>query len=265
MLQIEYINSFHHNYLKLRTKAEEGNKLRYQQQIISTKKLEGLLPAMLYAKNGECGLYYDISAMQGLDKWLLQEKVSGKWMDRLVYSLQTALWSLKEYLLDSRNLIMRPDSIFIHVESEKMFFLYYPYYVEEEKQDIGDLMSLLIESVEEKELDLAAFLYSLFAKWDRMQECFKPEDIVSLWISHKREKEENNEGANCAEKILGDASKKQSVCEQVCQQKPEFIVERKKDLSEVIFGRHRKMKANEYPDCIAAESWDYKADKKEES
>ncbi len=47
--------------------------------------------------------------------------------------------------------------------------------------------------------------------------------------------------------------------------KLEFIVERKKDLSEVIFGRHRKMKANEYPDCIAAESWDYKADKKEES
>lgn len=263
MLQIEYINSFHHTYLKLKSKAEEGNKLRYQQQIISTKKLEGLIPAMLYTKNGENGLYYDISSMQGLDKWLLKEKVSEKWMDRLVRSLQTALWSLQEYLLDSRNLIMRPDSIFIHVESEKVFFLYYPYYVEEEKQDIGDLMSLLIESVAEKEPETAAFLYGIFAKWDRMQECFKPEDMVSLWISHKRE--ENSNGVSCTKKISDDANKKQSVCEQVCAHKPEFVVERKRDLSEVLFGRHRKIKGKDYPDCIAAENWEYKADEKIES
>lgn len=264
MLQIEYINSFHHDYLKLKAKAEEGNKPWYQQQIISTKKLEGLLPAMLYAKNGEFGLYYDVSSLQGLDKWLLQEKISEKWMDKLVYSLQTALWSLKEYLLDSRNLIMRPDSIFVHAESEKMFFLYYPYYVEEEKQDIGDLLSLLIESVEEKEPDTAAFLYCIFAKWDKMQDCFKPEDMVSLWINHRREKEENNDNASGTNKNSVDTSQEQSVCESACANKPEFVVERKRDLSEVIFGRHRKIKEKDYPNCIAAENWEYKADEKPE-
>ena len=64
MLQIEYINSFNHNYLKLKAKAGEGDRIRYQQQIVSTKKLEGLLPVMLYATNGENGFYYDISSMQ---------------------------------------------------------------------------------------------------------------------------------------------------------------------------------------------------------
>ncbi|MDE6064023.1 MAG: hypothetical protein K2G20_05510 [Lachnospiraceae bacterium] len=130
MLQMEYVNSFNRNYLKLKAKAEEGSRPRYQQQIISTKKLEGLLPVMLYATNGENGFYYDISSMQGLDKWFIKEKISEKWVDKLMSGLQTALWSLKEYLLDSRNLIMRRDCIFVNMESEKIFFLYYPYYTE---------------------------------------------------------------------------------------------------------------------------------------
>lgn len=252
MLQMEYINSFNHNYLKLKTKAEEGGRLRYQQQIISTKKLEGLLPAMLHTTNGENGFYYDISSMQGLDKWFMKEKISEKWVDKLMSNLQTALWSLKEYLLDSRNLIMRRDCIFVSMESEKIFFLYYPYYTEQEKENMEDLMSFLIEKAEE-EPDTTAFLYNLFAKWDRIQENFKPEDMVSLWVKDKREKEEKD--------ILEEREERIFSCPQPEDTKPEMIMERKKDLSEFIFGRHKRIKTDGSQKHIAAEAWEYKADK----
>ena len=253
MLQIEYINSFNHNYLKLKTKAEEGGRIRYQQQIISTKKLDGLLPVMLYATNGENGLYYDISSMQGLDKWFIKEKISEEWVDKIMSGLQMTLWSLKEYLLDSRNLIMRRDCIFVNMESEKIFFLYYPYYTEQEKGNMGDLMSFLIENAEEKEADTTAFLYNLFAKWDRIQEDFKPEDMVSLWVNYKKEKN----GA------LEEREERISTCSKPENEELEIIVERKKDLSEFIFGRHKKIKTEDCQKHMAAEAWEYKADKPE--
>lgn len=255
MLQMEYINSFNHNYLKLKARAEEGSKLRYQQQIVLTKKLEGLLPVTLYTTNGENGFYYDISSLQGLDKWFIKEKIDERWLDTLMSGLQAVLWSLKEYLLDSRNLIMRRDCIFVNMESEKVCFLYYPYYIEQEKSDMEDLMSFLIENADEKEPETTTFLYNLFAKWDRAQEYFKPEDMVSLWINYKKEREETELPENGKEEnpLYSDTE----------NMKPEIVLERKKDLSELLFGRHRRMRAESGQKHIAAEDWEYKADKQE--
>lgn len=253
MLQMEYINSLNHNYIKLKTKVEERGRLRYQQQIISTKKLEGLLPAVLYTTNGENGLYYDISSMQSLDKWFGKEKISEEWMDKFIAALQTALWSLQEYLLGSRNLILRRDCVFVNMESGKLGFLYYPYYAEEEKTDMEDLMSFLIENAEEKDAAATTFLYCIFAKWERMKEDFKPEDLVSLWINYKKEKDNIKEEGS--EKTLAAAKPE--------TEKPEIIVERKKEFSELVFGRHKKGKAEGCQKHVAAEDWEYKADKQE--
>lgn len=253
MLQMEYINSLNHNYIKLKIKVEENGRLRYQQQIISTKKLEGLLPAVLYTTNGENGLYYDISSLQSLDKWFGKEKINEEWMDKFITALQTALWSLQEYLLSSRNLILRRDCVFVSMESEKINFLYYPYYTEEEKTNMEDLMSFLIENAEEKDADTTAFLYCLFAKWERMKEDFKLEDMVSLWGNHKREKDD---------KEVEDG-KKAFAAEKPETEKPEIIVERKREFSELVFGRHKKGKAEGCQKHIAAEDWEYKADKQE--
>lgn len=253
MLQMEYMNSLNCNYLKLKTKVEGGGRLRYQQQIISTKKLEGLLSADLYTTNGENGLYYDISSMQSLDKWSGKEKISEEWMDKFIAALRTALWSLQEYLLSSRNLILRRDCVFVSMESEKINFLYYPYYTEEEKTNMEDLMSFLIENAEEKDADTTAFLYCLFAKWERMKEDFKPEDMVFLWENHKREKDD---------KEVED-DKKTFATEKPETEKPEIIVERKREFSELVFGRHKKGKAEGCQKHIAAEDWEYKADKQE--
>lgn len=252
MLQIEYVNSFHHNYLKLKAKTEENGRTRYQHQIVSTKKLEGLLSAKMYTKDGESGFYYDISSMQALDKWFAKEKIGQNWMDRLVSGLQTALWSLQEYLLDSRNLMIRRDCIFINMESEKIFFLYYPYHIEEERQDMENLLSFLIENADEKEPDTASFLYCLFAKWDRLREAFKPEDMVALWGSHKREKETEEGAVQKTEIPAASQSVKSGQAE---------VMERKKDLSELIFGRYRRGKKETGRICMAMENGEYRADR----
>ena len=170
MIQAEYVNSFNHNYLKVKSPMTKERKLRYQYRILTTRKLEGLLPVSMHIADGECGLYYEISSKQSLPKWLLKEKIGRVWMDKLILNLKTVLWSMEQYLLDSRNMILDPQYIFQDMESEKISFLYIPYCVEKEKNDISVFLAFLMENADTQEEDTITLLYDIYSKWESMQQ-----------------------------------------------------------------------------------------------
>ncbi|MGN1148644.1 MAG: DUF6382 domain-containing protein [Lachnospiraceae bacterium] len=256
MLQTEYINSFNHNYLKIKSKKQENVKIRYQYQIITTRKLEGLLPVSMHSADGEQGLYYEISSMQSLSKWFIREKIDRKWMENLVACLQVVLWSLEEYLLDSRNLILRPDCIFQDMESGKLYFLYYPYYIEEEKTDMEDFLSFLVENVEETEPETVEALYDMFSKWENLQEQFTLKTLLLLWEKH--EKEGNTQ------KMCEEEKEAVHIPVQEEREETERGINRKKDITDFFFGRYMRSKAEAPKACLAMESWEYKAEREPE-
>ncbi len=232
MLQAEYINSFNHNYIKVKSKMELNRKLRYQYQILTTRKLEGLLPVNMHVANGECGLYYEISSKQSLPKWFLKEKIGREWMEKFILSLQSVLWSMEQYLLDNRNLILNPEYIFQDMETEKIFFLYKPYFVEEEKNDIGVFLSFLIENVDAEQEDTVTVLYNIFSKWEVMQEQFTIETFLQLW---------KTEMENICKRETGEEMEVAAISEE----EDEDIYIKKRDLGEFFFGKNRKLKVAE--------------------
>ena len=249
MIQKEYVNSFQKNYLRTKIQKENGIKPRYQYQILAGRKLEGMLPASMHVQNGEHYLYYDISAKQNLSKWFIKEKVNAEWMERLANALRTALWSMEQYLLDERNLILHPDCIFQDMEEEKLFFLYYPYYAEEEKADMEEFLTFLVENAEEEEPETVDALYAIFSKWEAMGEAFTVEQLLSTWDKRKRESAEPME----EEVIIREVSPQES-----CSGEEETSF--KKDLTEFLFGWHKRKK----PENIAMESWEYRGEKQPE-
>lgn len=251
MLQTEYVNNFNHNYLKLKIKKQNNEKLRYQYQIITTRRLEGLLPVSMHSDNGEPGLYYEISSMQSMSKWFIKEKINYVWLENLVLGLQVVLWSLEQYLLDNRNLILQPNFIFQDMESEKIYFLYQPYYIEEEKQDIESFLSFLVENVDEKEPDTVEIVYGIFSVWENMPEQFFIETFLGLWEKYKKERAADNP----CEKIDTENS-----CILPKEQKePDGITGRGKDIAEFLFGRYRHPKEEVPKACLTMESWEYNA------
>ena len=83
MLQMEYQNSYNHNYLKLKAKWEQGGKMRYQYRILTLRNPQGLLRTDTYSEDGESGLRYDISSKQSLDKYFLKGRITTPWMEEL--------------------------------------------------------------------------------------------------------------------------------------------------------------------------------------
>lgn len=257
MFQTEYMTSFNHNYIKVKIDVQEREKPRYQYQILTTRKLEGLLPVSMHIANGEQGLYYEISSTQSLSKWFMKEKINRRWMDMLISALQVVLWSLEQYLLDNRNLVLHPDCIFQDMEKEKIRFLYCPYYVENEMPDMEAFLSFLVENADEREPETLEALYGIFSRWESMGEQFTVETFLDLWEKHVEES---------TLYVLDKEEVEETVL--LPEEKENFVKQqensRKKDIVEFLFGRHRRIK-EAYSDCVAMERWEYQAETGTES
>ena len=206
----------------------------------------------MYATDGEHALYYEISSMQSLEKWFTKEKINKKWIGRLVEGIKTALCSLEEYLLDGRNLLTEPEHIFVNMESEKIYFVYFPYYIEEKQQDMEKLLTFLVEKADEEDTDTVEAIYDIYAKWESRKEQFTWETFLSLWERHI----ENMEEKEVAE-LVREEPKEVILPEETKQEKSKEPLD-KKDIADFFFGRHKFMNRKAYREGVAAEDWEYK-------
>lgn len=250
----EYIYSFNRNYIKWKISVDEGHKLRYQYQIVTTRKMAGLLTVDMYATDGEHALYYDISSMQSLEKWFTKEKINKKWIGRIAEGIKTALCSLEEYLLDGRNLLTDPEHIFVNMESEKIYFVYFPYYIEERQQDMEKFLTFLVEKADEEEADTVEAIYDIYAKWESRKEQFTWETFLALWEKHVESMEKKE-----TEDFSREEPKEILLPEETKQEKSKEPLG-KKDIADFFFGRHKFMNRKAYREGVAAEDWEYKGE-----
>lgn len=250
----EYIYSFNRNYIKWKIAVNEGQKVRYQYQIVTTRKLAGLLAVDMYATDGEHALYYDISSMQSLEKWFTKEKINKKWIGRIAQGIKTALCSLEEYLLDGRNLLTDPKHIFVNMESEKIYFVYFPYYIEERQQDMEKFLTFLVEKADEKESDTVEAIYDIYAKWESRKEQFTWETFLSLW-----EKQVESMAEKEVAEFIREELQETTLSEETKQEKQKESLG-KKDIADFFFGRHKFMNRKAYREGVAAEDWEYKGE-----
>lgn len=177
----EYVNSYNRNYLKIKPEGELRGKLRYQYQILTNRKMDGILQADFHIHNGESGLYYDISGKLNLVSLFAKRKVTAEFMNQLVGSLQTALWSLEQYLLSERNLLLHPEFIYQDLEKDTFQFLYVPYFTELGKADQEPFLSFLLEKADMDDSEMADAVFGLYSKWEEMGDEFQADSILRFW------------------------------------------------------------------------------------
>lgn len=249
MLQIEYKNSFNHNYLKVKAEWKQDKKMRYQYRIITSRKLEGLLDANTYSEDEEQGISYDISSKQSLSKYFLKGKITVTWMEQLEAALKAVLWSLEQYLLDNRNLILRPDCIFQDMDSDKIHFIYYPYYIEKEKTDMEEFLSFFIEHTDEEETELLDVFYDMYSDWEYLQDQFTIETFLLLWEKYRQNAKEETAETAQEESLLPETPGERAAED-----------EKRLDIREILFGKYKKDKEETKKSSMAMEQWEYKAD-----
>lgn len=206
MLNIKYYKDLNHNYLIIKEKLREEEQ-SYQHKMITTNRMKHILDCKIRYVDEECHFYYEISSRQSITSLYSNRKWGYEQLYCFFKSMREALEELENYLLDSRRLVLQPDYIYAEPEAEEYFFLYYPYYVEEE--EITTQMSLaqfLIEKVDHTQDDAVAIVYKVYEMEQDHQ--FILSEIMSLFSQKESEKELESESKPVEDEYMTCMSEK---------------------------------------------------------
>ena len=181
MLQTEFVRNLNCNYERILLDVNPEEK-RYQYCILSRGGIKGLLASSLRYINGQAYLYYDISSKQNIVQLYSAKPLTRQWLKDFLWSFRRIREELSRFLLDEQHILWFPREIFRDLESDGFFFLYVPYY----KEDNGfrKLLEFMVEHVDYDDEELVECVYRMYEQfensgWDYLQQgIFKDAEVL---------------------------------------------------------------------------------------
>ena len=254
MLQTEFVRNLNCNYERILLDVNPEEK-RYQYCILSRGGIKGLLASSLRYINGQAYLYYDISSKQNIVQLYSAKPLTRQWLKDFLWSFRRIREELSRFLLDEQHILWFPREIFRDLESDGFFFLYVPYY----KEDNGfqKLLEFMVEHVDYDDEELVECVYHMYEQfenngWDYLQQgIFKDAEVLdktreeSLVLEQPVQQtehicEDDNVAAGSAD-MISAMDKEEKAVRQVSPNVGEEKVE-KKGLMTVFRNKRRKEK-----------------------
>lgn len=131
MKEIQYKRELNHSYMVV--PGRNGNSSdSYAWRMMAENHIRRLLPCSQRCLDGETFFYYDISSRQPLERLYESRKLKVDNLRQILYAIAAMQNDLGEYLLDEQGLMLESEMIFADVESEELYFCFFP-----EKRDAG--------------------------------------------------------------------------------------------------------------------------------
>ncbi len=165
MLEVTYYKDFRHNYVIL--KDVEAKENSYQCRMIAENKITGLLSCQQRHINGETLFYYDISSKQSLGSFCESDYVTMSFLERLLRQLQIIRENMADYLLTESCLLLKPEFVFMDVESGEFSFVYFPF--EANENYMMSFMEYLTEKVDARDNEALDVCYKILQLMEREQ------------------------------------------------------------------------------------------------
>ena len=182
MLDVKYYKDYRHNYLIIKDNGSLSQNV-YQQRMITENKIKGLLPTSEKHVNGELFLYYEITSKQSLQSSFDGKDININYLKKIFIQLKVVNDTLQKYLLDGSCLVLSPQYIFQNVETEELFFLYYP---DTEVGTLTELMDFLIARVDDEDMEAVEAVYKIADLVHREQ--FVLDEILKWFEDEQEEK-----------------------------------------------------------------------------
>jgi len=254
MLQTEFVRNLNCNYERILLDVNPENK-RYQYCILSRGGIKGLLASSLRYINGQAYLYYDISSKQNVVQLYSTKPLTRKWLKDFLWSFRRIREELSRFLLDEQHILWFPQEIFRDLESDAFFFLYVPYY--EEDNGFKNLLEFMVEHIDYDDEELVECVYRMYEQfensgWDYLQQgIFKDAEVLDKIEEEKLNTEQPVQRADYiyesgnAAAVSGDMDSSVDKEEKEYRQADSNVAEaksEKKGLMTVLRGKRRKDK-----------------------
>lgn len=180
-MQKEYVRNLQNNYERILL-DEEPREQRYQYCILSRGGIKGLLPFGLRRINQQVYLYYDITSKQCVGQLFSEKPITREWMRDFIWSLKRIGQELDRFLLSDSNILWFPDQIYQDLEKNLFYFLYIPYW----NQDNGflKLLEFMVEHVDYEDEPLVELVYKMYESYEKNGEAYLREKIFEDFQSY---------------------------------------------------------------------------------
>lgn len=184
-----YQRELQHNYLIMKEESvTEEMKLwekDYRIPMISNNIIHGVLPLKVHCENGQAAFYYEISSRQSLDRIVEKIPMDYSRLKRLIKGVKQVLQELELYLLPEDGLLLRPEYIYMNMDTGEYDFCYYPWWHESAKEGMHKLLEYLLNYLDYQDKAGVAAAY----EWYRSAgtENFSIHEMESIADVHEKQ------------------------------------------------------------------------------
>lgn len=159
-----YERSMNHNYLVLSTYQffSDIQEESYVERMLLENQIPGLLPVISRHKEGERQYCYEINSLQSLDRLYEKQEISYEVLQKLLMGCIRCFEQLEEYLLDGSQLVLLPEYIYLHMDTEEPFFVCYPNYDADVRKAFQKLVDYLLTKIDHKEERAVWLAYQVY-------------------------------------------------------------------------------------------------------
>ena len=197
MIQAEYRRELNRSYMVVKNSIQQLTQ-QYAYRMIRENSVRRLLPCQERIVDGESYLYFEISSRQALAQFYDGRRMHTLQIAQILRAIVQVQEDMGEYLLDGAGLLMEPSCIFIDVETEELYFCFYPGWRTEGNVylQLADFFLEYVDHGQETAVNLAyqfyksskpeSFVLASFMPWVE-KECAAVSKKVSMessvWIS----------------------------------------------------------------------------------
>lgn len=192
----EYKRDVSHNYLILR-EDEKVNTASYQVRMLTGNVIPSILKCRLQGLDGNLLFYYDITSRQSLASFYEQRKFHRKDLHMLFGGFIRVMEEMAEFLMNTDQLLLCPEYIFLDIEKREVKFCCLPDYHHPIQEQFRELTEYLLPRLDHEDPQAVSMGYGVYRK--AMETGFQLEHIKEA-IYQNREVIGKNDNKDSAQK-----------------------------------------------------------------
>ena len=186
----EYKRDVSHNYLILR-EEEKVNTASYQVRMLTGNVIPSILKCRLQGLDGNLLFYYDITSRQSLASFYEQRKFHRKDLHMLFGGFIRVMEEMAEFLMNTDQLLLCPEYIFLDIEKREVKFCCLPDYHHPIQEQFRELTEYLLPRLDHEDLQAVSMGYGVYRK--AMETGFQLEHIKEAIYQNREVTEKSND------------------------------------------------------------------------
>ena len=162
-MHAEYKRDVSHNYLILYAE-EMVNTASYQVRILTGNTMSSILKCRMQGLDGKWLFYYDITSKQSIASFYEQRKIRGEDLEMILQGFLRVMEEMAEFLLNTEQLVLCPDYIFLDLEKKEVYFCCLPDYRHPVQEQFRELTEYFLPKLDHEDSRAVNLGYGIYRK-----------------------------------------------------------------------------------------------------